>query len=98
MKVRYHREALADLAEGRAYIAQDRPAAAAAVGQRIRAAIAALGDFPEQGRLGRVAGTRELVIPRLPFVVAYQVTPDHVRVLAIVHAARRWPASFEDRR
>ena len=97
MKVRYHREALADLAEVRAYIARNNAAAAAAVGQRIRAAVAALADFPEQGRPGRIPGARELVIPRLPFIAAYQVTPDHVRVLAILHAARRWPASFEGR-
>lgn len=94
MKVRYHRAALADLAQVRAYIAKDRPRAAQAVGRRIREAIARLGQFPEQGRLGRVAGTRELVVPRLPFVVAYEVHPDHVRVLAILHAAQRWPSSF----
>lgn len=97
MKVRYHRGALADLAEVRAYIALDRPRAAAAVGRRIRTAIATLADFPEQRRVGRVPGTRELVIPRPPFIVADQIMPGHIRVLAILHGARRWPASFEER-
>lgn len=55
----------------------------------------ALASSPSVAGLGRVAGTRELVIPRLPFVVAYRITPDHVRGLAILHGARRWPSSFE---
>lgn len=95
MKVRYTRRALAHLAEIRAYIEQDRPSAARMVGESIREAVAHLAEFPEVGRPGRVAGTRELVIPRLPFIVAYRVTRSHVDVLAILHAARQWPFGFE---
>jgi plasmid stabilization system protein ParE len=61
---------------------------------RIEGAINALADWPDQGRLGRVSGTRERVIPRLPFIVAYRVTPTTIDVLAILHAAQRWPQSF----
>ena len=95
MKVRYTRRALAHLAEIRAYIEQDRPSAARMVGESIREAVARLAEFPEVGRQGRVAGTRELVIPRLPFIVAYRVTRSRVDVLAILHAARQWPFGFE---
>ena len=95
MKVRYTRRALAHLSEIRAYIAQDRPGSAKAVGETIRAAAAHLAQFPEAGRPGRVSGTRELVVPRLPFVVAYRVAEGHIDILAILHGARRWPSSFE---
>jgi len=94
VKIRYTRRALAHLAEIRAYIEQNRPGAAKAVGESIRAAVSHLVQFPEAGRLGRVDGTRELVIPRLPFIVAYRIKDDHVDVLAILHTARRWPSSF----
>ena len=94
MIIRYTRRALAHLVEIRAYIAQDQPAAAAMVGQGIRDAVLQLAQFPEAGRAGRVAGTRELVVPRLPFVIAYRVSGQHVDVLAILHAARRWPSGF----
>lgn len=92
MNLRYTRRALAHLAEIRAYIEQDRPAAAASVGASIRDAVSRLTQFPDIGRPGRVDGTRELVVPRLPFIVVYRVTGSHVDVLAILHAARRWPA------
>ena len=48
-------------------------------------------DFPESGRPGRLAGTRELVIPRTPYIAAYAVTADTVRVLRILHSAQMWP-------
>jgi toxin ParE1/3/4 len=92
--IRYTRQAIADLDEARAFIAHERPAAAAAIGQRIRQAVSELGQFPDRGRPGRVAGTRELVIPRCPFIVAYRVGDGHVDVLAILHAKRRWPSAF----
>jgi toxin ParE1/3/4 len=92
--VRYQRAALADLAELRAFIAADRPRAALDVGRRIRSAIDRLAESPNRGRPGRVPGTRELVVPRLPFIVAYRVDIDQVVVLAILHAARRWPTGF----
>lgn len=95
MRVRYTRKVLAHLAEIRASIEQDRPNSAKAVGDRIRAAVARLAQFPELGRQGRVAGTRELVVPRLPFIVAYRIKDGHVDVLAILHGARRWPSDFE---
>jgi toxin ParE1/3/4 len=93
--VRYTRQALADLDEAREYVALDRPAAAQAIGQRIRQVISDLTRFPERGRPGRVAGTRELVIPGTPFLAAYRISSGHVDVLAILHGARQWPSAFE---
>jgi toxin ParE1/3/4 len=47
------------------------------------------------GRPGRVPGTRELVVAGTPYIVAYRVTASRVDVLAIIHAARRWPQMFD---
>lgn len=44
------------------YIAGDDLAAAVRVGQRIRGQVMAFTDHPKIGRVGRVEGTRELVI------------------------------------
>jgi toxin ParE1/3/4 len=52
--------------------------------------VATLDTFPERGRGGRVAETRELVFPSLPFIAVYEVDSE-VTVLRILHAARLWP-------
>lgn len=53
-------------------------------------AAASLADFPEKGRLGTVAGTREL-IPHENYRLVYQTERDAVWILALVHVARMWP-------
>ena len=58
MKLRYTRQALADLDEARAYIAERNPRAASATVARIRQSIDGLRMFPERGREGRIEGTR----------------------------------------
>jgi plasmid stabilization system protein ParE len=59
--------------------------------ERIRAAVVRLATSPALGRSGRVAGTRELVIPRTPYVVPYRVTGDVVQIITVLHSAQRWP-------
>ena len=67
------------------------PHAALAVRDRIRSAIERLGESPLSGRPGRVAETRELVVPGAPYIVAYRARNEQVEILAILHAARDWP-------
>lgn len=95
MNLRYTRRALADLDAARDYIAERNPQAARLFGARLRGAIEELRAFPERGRPGRVAGTRELVVPRTPYVVAYRIEAASVDILAILHGARRWPAGLD---
>ena len=52
-------------------------------------------EFPESGRPGRVVGTRELVVPRTPFIAVYSVTVDRLRILRILHGAQLWPDDIE---
>lgn len=78
----------------RSYIAERNPRAAVTVAARIRASVGQLADFPHMGRIGRVPGTRELVISRTPYVGAYVVDADEVTILAILHGAQRWPDVF----
>jgi addiction module RelE/StbE family toxin len=60
------------------------------------AAARRLRDFPESGRPGRVAGTRELVVTGTPYVAAYQVTDTAVRILRVLHGAQQWPDDLPD--
>lgn len=73
------------------YIEQRDPAAAIRLDERIGQAVETLAEFPWSGRSGRVDGTRELVISRTPFIAAYCVLDDAVRVLRVLHGAQQWP-------
>ncbi|MEQ1949237.1 MAG: type II toxin-antitoxin system RelE/ParE family toxin [Bryobacteraceae bacterium] len=92
MTIRWTRTALRDLEALESYIAQDKPAAAAAVAALVIDGIEGLQRHPEMGRKGRIAGTRELVIT--PYVVAYRLRRTVVDVVAIIHGARKWPESL----
>ena len=88
-------EAIADLAALRAYIAQDDPAAAQRIALHIvRNVETLLPNSPEMGRPGRVPGTRELVIPKTPYIVPYRLVGNTIQVLRVFHSARRWPEVF----
>jgi toxin ParE1/3/4 len=87
-------EAIADLVALRAYI-EDDPAAAQRVALHIIHNIETLlPASPGMGRPGRVPGTRELVIPKTPFIVPYRLVGNTIQILRIYHGARRWPESF----
>ena len=73
------------------YIEADSPQAAVTVDDRIRTQVEGLVRFPESGRLGRVEGTRKLVIDRTPHIAAYRVAGSVVRVLRVLHGSQRWP-------
>ena len=76
MKARLHPNALADIEFIFRWIEQDRPEAARHVVERIFAGIERLTEFPEIGRIGRASGTREWLIPRLPYMVVYEAEHD----------------------
>ena len=91
MRIVWLPEAGQDLVGIRHYISETHPAAAAQVARRILDTVACLRDHPEIGRAGRVPGTRELVIPGLPYIVPYRVKGTAVEILGILHAAQEWP-------
>jgi len=77
------------------YIASDNRRAAWEVTQTIRHAVNQLGNHPRLGRPGRVQGTLELIIPKLPYIVPYRIKDRAVQVLSVFHTARKWPEEFE---
>jgi len=82
------------LEDARERIAEDNPAAAARLVERIQTTVERLRDFPALGRPGRVSGTRELVIPGTSYIVPYRMVGDQIQILALVHSAQRWPDRF----
>lgn len=92
MTVVWSPRAVGHLADLRAYIAQDNPAAAGRVAETILVAVERLVEFPNLGRPGRVTGTRELVIPGTAYVIPYRLRGDRLEIVAVFHGRQRWPA------
>lgn len=79
----------------RDYISKDSPDAAARVAAKLLDVTARLEQFPQSGRLGRLKGTRELVIPELPYIIPYRVVDDVILILSVIHTSRRWPKKLK---
>jgi len=94
MRLKWTRTALANLSDLAEYIAQDKPRAAVDVVERIVTAIDSLKEYPAIGRPGRVANTRELLVPETSYIVPYRVRGKRLEILRIIHASRRWPDDF----
>jgi toxin ParE1/3/4 len=77
------------------HIESDDRRAAAAVDRRISDRVNMLQRLPRSSRTGRVEETRELVITRTPYIVAYRMG-DAVRILRVLHSSRQWPDDMPD--
>ena len=96
MKLEWSVYAVADRDAVFEYIAADNPIAAIALDEKIAEAVHRLSQYPELGRLGRVAGTRELVIAGTSYIAAYCIAAGAVRILRIPHTSREWPQHLDE--
>jgi addiction module RelE/StbE family toxin len=96
--VRFLEEALDDLEEIVLYIANDNPAAALSMHDKIVEKATNLSTFPKLGRLVpdkkmSEAGFRMLVIK--PYLLFYRLIEDTVYIYRVVHGARNYPSLYE---
>jgi len=87
-------DALRDIGALSAYIATDNPHAARRIAASLRKAGNNLGNMAT-GRRGRVGGTYEKVVPKLPYIVVYALVASDghevVSIVRVIHGARDWP-------
>ena len=72
------------------YIADDNPDAAQELKDQIEEKAAQLVSHPKLYKLGRMKGTREMVV-HPNYVVIYRETKTEVAILRVLHARQRWP-------
>lgn len=93
MRLEWLPMAIADFNEIVDYIAEDNPLAAIDQGDEIDSQVAGLLANRNMGRSGRIKGTRELIIVRTPYIVAYRIVKKDILILRVLHCARCWPDS-----
>jgi toxin ParE1/3/4 len=91
MKILWSPEAAVDFAAIVEFIHKQNPSAANRVANTVYESVSSLESFANRGRLGRVDGTRELVLSPLPFIVVYRVKRDGVEIARVLHGSQRWP-------
>ena len=82
--------AISDLLAIVDYISDDNPDAAQALKDEIESKTSRLPEHPRLYRVGRVDGTREMVV-RPNYIVIYAENDQAVTILRILHAAQQWP-------
>lgn len=90
MKLVFDEKALVDLEGIYNWIAKDNPTAAMAVVERVFESTEHLAAFPKMGHVGRDEGTFEWAVPRLPYIVIYEIhrERDAIIVVAVVHGVQ----------
>ena len=94
MKLRFTPRARRHLDAIFEYITERNASAAQHIGSRIRETIGLLATFPDLGHVGALAGTREMVVPGLPYIIVYRIEPDHADtlvILSVYHGAQLRP-------
>jgi toxin ParE1/3/4 len=94
MKARFSERSIRNLTSIWDHISKDSPDAASRVVCTIVEAALRLERFPLSGRVGRVAGTRELVVPGLPYIIPYRIVEDAILIPSIIHTSRKWPKTL----
>ncbi len=91
MRIRWTPAAADDLEHIGKYLQEHHPALAQPTVGKLYEAALSLKQFANRGRIGRVAGTRELVILPLPYIIVYQVAEETVTIVRVVHTSQDWP-------
>ena len=89
MKVEWRREASRDLQTAFAYLFENGPSAAYRFLETVEEAIDLIGRFPHAGRMAENGETRELVLSRYAFILAYAIANERIVILRVFHAAMR---------
>ncbi|HVO99212.1 MAG TPA: type II toxin-antitoxin system RelE/ParE family toxin [Bryobacteraceae bacterium] len=92
MRVRWTAPAASDLTHICDYTERHfGPAQACRTALAIYNSADSLRKLPLKGRQGRRAGTRELSIPKSPFLVIYRIRERVIEVIRVLHGAQKWP-------
>jgi toxin ParE1/3/4 len=88
--LRWESEARRQFRDSLTYISAQNTAAADHLAEEIARKTNLLCQFPEIGRKGRVARTRELIV-HPNFVIIYVIRPKTIDIVRFLHARQHYP-------
>lgn len=91
MRLRWTLAAAEDLENIANYLFEKTPVNAPRLIREIYNAPLTLKSFPNRGRVGKKEGTRELLLPSLPYIIVYLVRDDTVHIARVLHSSQDWP-------
>ena len=102
MRIVWTKPAIEDVDAIWEYLKERSSNAAEQVQDTILKAVDRLAEFPYLGRPGHLAGTRELVIARYPYIVIYGVvegvepTQTEIVIYHVYHGAQNWRQALDE--
>ena len=90
MKIIWTKNAVQDRDDIWDYLHAENPKAALEMDRRFTEAASRISQNPKIGPAGIISGTRE-IIPHSSYRLVYQLDPDVIWIMALVHTARAWP-------
>jgi toxin ParE1/3/4 len=91
MQLRWTSTAAKDLENIANYLFEKTPENAPRLIREIYDTPGTLKSFPNRGRAGKKEGTRELVLPSLPYIIVYLIRGDTVYIVRVLHSSQDWP-------
>jgi toxin ParE1/3/4 len=88
-------QAIHDVESIRAFIAQDSPAYAQLIVERLVTAVERLPEFPESGRMvpeRQNPAIREVIV--VPYRIVYRIRGSFVEIATVFRSSRQFPTSF----
>ncbi|MEQ1622583.1 MAG: type II toxin-antitoxin system RelE/ParE family toxin [Methylococcales bacterium] len=96
MKIVWTEPSRQDLRDIFEFIAENNPKAARSLLAEIKKRVCVLVNQPQLGRVGRVEGTRELVLTGTHYILPYRVKDQQIQILSVFHTSREWQDVIQD--
>lgn len=93
MKLRWTPNAAEDLESIYVYLREHRPEWAESTIRSLYRTALSLRTMSDRGRTGKMPGTKELVLDRMPYIIVYRISGQVVELIHFNHTSQNRPMS-----
>lgn len=91
LKIQFTNEALNNLVQITQFYEDKQPGLGSRFVNYIQSKLEILEIHPNIGRIGKVFGTRELILDEFPYICVYRVRKTFIQLLLVYHQSRKYP-------